>query len=136
VAVRHAGALLRLHETLCFLQAHPDDVEILALVDRGLEAFGARVDRLSHAARRRLHDTGVAGSTLDYPFGLPMARWLAARFPRATDVAWAAFTEPDRLDETLSLLATTAEGDAFSEGGMGWREWIRVAKGGRRLTDL
>ena len=136
MAVRHAGALLRLHETLCFLQAHPDDVEILALVDRGLEAFGARVDRLSHAARRRLHDTGVAGSTLDYPFGLPMARWLAARFPRATDVAWAAFTEPDRLDETLSLLATTAEGDAFSEGGMGWREWIRVAKGGRRLTDL
>ena len=75
MAVRHAGALLRLHETLCFLQAHPDDVEILALVDRGLEAFGARVDRLSHAARRRLHDTGVAGSTLDYPFGLPMARW-------------------------------------------------------------
>ena len=136
VPVRHAGVLLRLHETLCFLQAHPDDAEILALVDRGLEAFAARVDRLSRAARRRLYDSGVAGSTLDYPFGFPMARWLAARFPRATDVAWPAFTEPDRLDETLSLLATTAEGDAFSEGGMGWREWIRVAKGGRPLTDL
>src|SRR5262245_66626419 len=85
VAVGHTGALLRLHETLCFLQAHPDDAEILELVDRALEAFGARVDRLSQAARRRLHDTGVAGSALDYPFGFPMARWLAARFPRSEE---------------------------------------------------
>src|SRR5262249_59721247 len=38
--------------------------------------------------------------------------------------------------ETLSLLATAAEGDAFSEGGMGWRRWLRVAKGGRRMSDL
>jgi len=128
--------LLRLHETLCFLQAHPDDPEVLALVDRALAAFGARVGRLGGAARRRLYDSGIAGSALDYPFGLPMARWLAARFPRATDVAWGRFTDADRLDETLSLLATPAEGDAFSEGGIGWRQWIRVAKGGRHLTDL
>ena len=65
-----------------------------------------------------------------------MARWLASRFPADADVAWRRFHDEDRLDETLSLLATTAEGDAFSEGGMGWREWLRVAKGGRRLTDL
>ena len=94
------------------------------------------MERLGRAGRRWLHDSGITHSTLDYPFGFPMARWLAARFPREADVAWAAFADPDRLDETLSLLATTAEGDAFSEGGMGWRQWIRVAKGGRRLTDL
>ena len=134
--VRDGGTLLRLHETLCFLQAYPDDPKLLELVDRALDMFPARVDRLGRAARRRLHDSGVAHSTLDYPFGLPMARWLAARFPRETDVAWAVFEDADRLDETLSLLATTAEGDAFSEGGMGWRQWIRVAKGDRRLTDL
>jgi hypothetical protein len=134
--VRDARALLRLHETLCFLQAYPDDAKILELVDRALATFAARVDRLGPAARRRLHDSGVAHSTLDYPFGFPMARWLAARFPRETEVAWAAFGDADRLDETLSLLATTAEGDAFSEGGMGWRQWIRVAKGDRRLSDL
>src|SRR5258705_84758 len=34
VAVRHAGTLLRLHETLCFLQAYPDDAKVLELVDR------------------------------------------------------------------------------------------------------
>jgi hypothetical protein len=134
--VRDPRALLRLHETLCFLQAYPDDAKILGFVDRALETFAARVDRLGPAARRRLHDSGVAHSTLDYPFGFPMARWLATRFPGETEVAWASFGDIDRLDETLSLLATTAEGDAFSEGGMGWRQWIRVAKGDRRLTDL
>jgi hypothetical protein len=135
-AVRDAGTLLRLHETLCFLQAYPDDSKILELVDRALQTFAARVGRLGDAACRRLHDSGVTNSTLDYPFGFPMARWLVARFPRQTEVAWAGFADEDRLDETLSLLATPAEGDAFSEGGMGWRQWIRVAKGGRRLTDL
>src|SRR6266852_1998761 len=135
-AVRDAGTLLRLHETLCFLQAYPDDSKILELVDRALQTFAARVGRLGDAARRRLHDSGVTNSTLDYPFGFPMTRWLVARFPRQTEIAWAGFADEDRLDETLSLLATTAEGDAFSEGGIGWRQWIRVAKGDRRLTDL
>src|SRR3989442_9297408 len=135
-AVGHAGTLLRLHETLCFLQAYPDDAEVLALVDRALDGMPARVARLRPAARRRLHDSGIANTTLDYPFGLPMARWLASRFPRDCEVAWARFEDTERLDETLSLLATAAEGDAFSEGGMGWRAWLRIAKGGRQMTDL
>jgi hypothetical protein len=134
-AIRHPGTLLRLHEMLCFLQAYPDDARVLELVDRALEGFPSRVARLG-AAARRLHDSGIAGATLDYPFGFPMARWLAGRFPRDTEIAWSRFHDADRLDETLSLLATAAEGDAFSEGGMGWRPWLRVAKGGRRMSDL
>jgi hypothetical protein len=50
--IRHPATLLRLHEALCFLQAHPDDPKILELVDRALDAFGARLERLSAAARR------------------------------------------------------------------------------------
>src|SRR4029077_1087204 len=134
-AIRHPGTLLRLHEMLGFLQAYPDDARVLELVDRALEGFPSRVARLGSAVRR-LHDSGIAGATLDYPFGYPMARWLAARFPRDTEIAWSRFHDADRLDETLSLLATSAEGDAFSEGGMGWRHWLRVAKGGRRMSDL
>jgi len=134
-AIRHPGALVRFHEALCFLQAYPDDARVLELVDKALEGFASRVARLGPSARR-LHDSGIGGATLDYPFGYPMARWLAGRFPRDTEIAWSRFDDADRLDETLSLLATAAEGDAFSEGGMGWRQWLRVAKGGRRLSDL
>src|SRR5229473_2551337 len=58
------AALLRLHETLCFLQAYPDDAEVLARVDRALAAFPARARGLGATARRRLHDAGVARAAL------------------------------------------------------------------------
>ncbi|MBI2159828.1 MAG: hypothetical protein HYU25_05480 [Candidatus Rokubacteria bacterium] len=134
--LRDPGSLIRLHETLCFLQAYPDDPDVLGRVDRALAAFPERVARLGPAARRYLHDSGIANAPLDYPFGYPMARWLVTRFPGDCEVAWRRFDEADRLDETIALLASPAEGDAFSEGGMGWRQWLRVAKGGRRMTDL
>src|SRR3989441_4860522 len=135
-ALPRPASLVGLHETLGFLQAYADGPEVLEGVDRALAEFPQRVMRLGPAARKRLHDSGIANATLDYPFGFPMARWLASRFPRDCEVAWARFEDTERLDETLSLLATAAEGDAFSDGGMGWRAWLRVAKGGRRMTDL
>src|SRR2546426_9411874 len=114
-AVGHPPTLLRLHEALCFLHAYPDDPEVLALVDRALEAMPARVGHLGPGARGRLHDSGMAHTTLDYPFGLPMARWLASRFPSDADVAWRRVHHEDRLDQAASPLATTAAGHAGSE---------------------
>ncbi len=134
--IRDPPVLLRLHETLCFLQAYPDDAEVLARVDRALEQFPERVARLGPTARQRLHDSGVAGTTLDYPFGLPMTRWLVARFGRDAEIAWKRSKGAERLDEALSVLVAHAEEDALSEGGLGWRRWLRAAKGRRRLTDL
>jgi len=128
--------LLRLHEALCLLQAYPDDREVLTRVDEALAAFPARVRRLGAAARGRLDDSGIVGSSLDYPFGLPMARWLASRYPRHVDVVWADFDDDERLEDVLTLLVAKAEEDTFTEGGLGWRQWIRAAKGGRRVSDL
>ena len=128
--------LLRFHETLCFLQAYPDDRAVLARVDRALAGFRARVEGLGVAARQELRDSGVAGTTLDYPFGFPMTLWLTSRFPADVDIAWRKFEGADRIDEALSFLVAHAEDDALSEGGLGWRKWLAVAKGGRRLTDL
>ncbi len=45
-------------------------------------SFPARIATLGPRARARLHDTGIAGSTVEYPFGLPLSRWLAARLGR------------------------------------------------------
>src|SRR3990172_5526906 len=106
-----AGPLLRFHEALCFLQAYPDAPQVLAPVGRAL-AGGARPPAASPArparpgpgAGARLYASGVAGAALDYPFGYPMARWLARRFRADAEIAWARFDEADRLDETLSLL--------------------------------
>ena len=135
--VQDPRALGHLHETLCFLQAYPDDGAVLGAVDRALTEFPARVKRLGLASTGQLHDSGIAGTTLNYPFSFPMARWLATRFPRDVDVLWEKFSEAERLQDSLILLLHRTEHDGFSdEGGLGWRRWLEVAKGGRALTDL
>jgi hypothetical protein len=129
--------LRALHEVLCFLQAHPDDARLLRRVDRALDAFPARVKRLPLATVRRLDDSGIAGTTVTYPFGLPMARWLARRFPVDVEIVWKDFREDERLQESLVLLLHPMEHDGWSdEGGLGWRRWLHVARAGRGLTDL
>ncbi len=135
VSIRPPRALLRFHETLLFLRAYPDDPEVLAGVERALHAFPARVARLAPAALARLRDSGIAGTRLDYPFGFPMARWLGSRFPGDVDVRWKGFAEGEALEEALAFLVTPTESEAFSEGGLGWRRWLRVARG-RRWTDF
>jgi hypothetical protein len=128
--------LLRLHETLCFLQAYPDDATVLAAVTRALDGFPARVGGLGRAAREALHDSGVADTTLDYPFGFPMARWLARRFPRHVGVVWRSRAGVDRVREALSLLVHPMEEEAFGEFGLEWQDWLQLAKIDRRFTDL
>jgi len=132
-----AHALGTLHETLCFLDAYPDDARTLAAVTGALEAIPDRVKRLSRAAARQLHDSGIAGTFVSYPFGLPMARWLARRFPNDVEIVWTDFTDEERLQESLALLLHPLEHDAWSdEGGLGWRRWLHLAKADRKVTDL
>jgi hypothetical protein len=134
--IRQPRALRELHEILCFLEAYPDDAEVLERATRALAAFTTRVTQLGPAARR-LHDSGIAGTTLDYPFGLPMARWLSRRFPRGADVLWEKLGADSEIEETLSVLVAPAEDEALSdEGGLGWRQWLALAKGDRVISDL
>lgn len=128
--------LHRYHEALCYLQAYPDDPPVLERVDRALAAWGARIARLSPHARARLADSGMAGAVLSYPFGFAMARWLASRQPGQVRIVWGGAEEGERLEETLSLLVSRIEGDAFTEGGPGWRQWLQIAAGGRGLTEF
>lgn len=134
--VAEPASLLRFHESLCFLQAYPDDREILGQVDDLLRRFPARVRALGARSLARLHDTGAAGTTAEYPYGLPLSRWLATRLGARADIGWASMADPEKLADALDLLVTPSESDAFSEGGFTVRQWLDVARAGRRLTDL
>jgi hypothetical protein len=134
--IRSPATLVKLHEALCFLRAYPDGPEVQERVERALTTFPARISQLGPRARARLHDSGIAGTTLDYPFGLPMASWLASRFPDDVDVAWQRVEDTERLEEVLPLLVTHQESEAFSEGGLHPRQWITLAKGDRGRSDL
>ncbi len=130
--IRAAAEVRAYHELLCFLQAYPDDPDLLARVEGELGLFHRRTGPL----RERLRDSGIAHTVLEYPFGFPMACWLAASFPGDIEVEWRGFERGDDLDEALSLALGVPESDALGEGGAGVREWLPATRNGRETTDL
>jgi hypothetical protein len=122
----------RLHETLCFLRAYPDDAAVLARVERMLDRFERRPDLKRH--HRKLTDTGIAGTSIHYRFFAPTASWLVRRWGDRVTIDWARFRNQDRLEAFLPLLALYAETPGLDEIAFTAREWIERMKG-RRETD-
>jgi hypothetical protein len=112
----------RLHESLCFLHAYPDDAPVLALVRRALRSFDLRADVRRHA--ESLASSGIAGTPTDYRFYYPTARWLASRWSQHLKIDWDEFESPERLMPLLSQLALPAEQPAVDELDETLRQWI------------
>jgi hypothetical protein len=127
-----AAQVLRLHEHVCFMQAHPDDSDILREAEKVLAGFARRSDLLRH--RQRLADSGIAGTDIHYPFFWPTARWLTARWPKRLSIDWDQVGDTQLLATSLPLLVSPLEAN-----------WLRVSKppprealsrlSGREATD-
>ena len=135
-SIRNGPLLLRFHEALCFLRAYPDDAEILALVEDGLEKFGARVAALPAAAAGALDETGIAGTTVYCPLSYPAARWLVQRFPDAADVDWDDPQSEEHLEALAPLMIDLIEEEALVDVGVPYRAWLAAAKTGDPRSDL
>src|SRR5881398_3202663 len=124
--VGRPGSLARLHEALCFLQAYPDDPEVLERVDRALEEFPRRVARLRAAARRRLHDSGIANTTLDYRSafrwraGSPGAFRTTARSPGPASRTRSGWTRPCRSSRPRGRGTRSARAGWAGAHGSAW----------------
>lgn len=124
--LRSAEAVGRLHECLCYLRAYPDDARVLKRVEDMLARFDARADLRRHA--EELADSGIAGTSITYPFFTEMARWLVERFPDALTVAWDAFESQERLEGFLQELLLYGESPGTDEWSWPMREWCRRLK--------
>jgi len=107
-----ARDVLRLHDTLCFLRAYPDDRELLDLVERMLAGFERRSDL--RRQRAALEDSGVAGTVIRYRFFWPMAHWIVARWPGQLHLEWDDPEMVERLGRALPGLLTAAEAETLS----------------------
>jgi hypothetical protein len=120
-------ALVRtLHELLCFLHAYPDDEAVFAQAARMLQLFSSRRDL--RRFRRRLGNSGIAGTDTVYPFGFSTARWLAARCGGNLTVEWPLVGSPTALEGRLQLFSLWAERPVFDEpplDGRAWLDWLR-----------
>ncbi len=126
-SLRAAQDVLRLHETAAFLRAHPDNRQVLAIVERLLGNFAQRADL--RRFRRQLADTGIAGTALNYSFYSATARRLAARWGRHLHVNWRDSGPQGRLEGRLALLASYAETPGLDEYYLPLKQWVARLKG-------
>lgn len=122
-----ARDVLRLHDTLCFLAAYPDNPKILRQVRRMLRSFGSRHDLM--ALREELVGSGVAATDTYYRFFAPTARWLAERWPDRITLDWDEFDHQGPLEDMLPLLVHYSETPGLDEYSFSVREWIERLKG-------
>src|SRR6185369_7700246 len=127
-----ASLVLKLHESLCFLRAYPDDAAVAAAVERMLGRFERRRDLRRH--REALADSGIAGTVIHFRFFQPTASWLARRWGPRLSVEWTAFRKAEMLGRWLPLMVLPAEVPAPDEYDFTPREWVDRLRG-RRLGD-
>ncbi len=111
--LRTAQQVRRLHELLCFLRAYPDSAEMLVLVERMLGRFDRRADLRAH--RDALAHSGIAGTTLWFPFFWPTACWVARRWPALLRFDRNDVEAETSLAKALPLLVTPIEATALRE---------------------
>jgi len=123
----NADGVLRLHEALCFLRAHPDDQDVLDRVVAMLDTFDQRADLQRY--RKALAETGIAGTVLHYSFFADTARWLQRRYPGALHIDWSGLETGDLLTSRLDLLVSWGETPGLDEVDLSTREWVRRLAG-------
>ena len=129
--LRSARQLRRLHESLCFLRAYPDDARVLAQVEAMLARFDRRADL--RAQRAALAHTGIAGTETGYPFFWPTALWLARCWPARLRLDRSDALAGDNIARALPILVTALEAAALKESALPGYEAIDRLRG--RMSD-
>lgn len=124
--LKSAALVTRLHESLCFLAAYPDDDDMLRRVRIALASFADRRDLRRH--REELENSGIAGTTIRFAFFGAMAAWLARRWPDRLAIDWDGFERADELERWLPILALYPESPAIDECALDLRQWLERLK--------
>jgi hypothetical protein len=125
--LRTARQVRRLHGTLCFLRAYPDDAAVLARVEAMLAAFERRIDLRRH--RKALVGSGIAGTAMHSTFFAPAAVWLVKRWGDRVTVDWKQLERRAELEPYLERFGLFCETMGFDELTLPVREWVARMKG-------
>ncbi len=117
-----AADIGRLHETLCFSRAWPDNPKLLATVNRMLKNFSGRADLNRFAGA--LVDSGIDGTDIRFRFYRVTALWLAQQSGDSLHIDWEQLEASDRLSRTLESLALFSERGALQQYLYDAPDWI------------
>ncbi len=134
------GLLIAYHDALLFHAAYPDSGEVRALVERELRRVASAVRAIfrdgTDEDRVALAGTGIANSDLTHGFTIDASEWLARRFPRDVELDWRDESLGPDLDDFLPAIAARAEADGTVARELSTKEWMALAKGRSRRSDL
>ncbi|MHC4940312.1 MAG: hypothetical protein ACYTHK_15310 [Planctomycetota bacterium] len=123
-----ADEVFDLHESLCYLRAFPPNAEVRDRVGQMLQAFDERKDLQRFA--RRLADTGIAGTRIDFRFYWLTAIWLAKQgWSRHLTIDWKEFGNKEKLTDLWHLLLPFGETPGLDSFHFEPEEWIHRLKG-------
>jgi hypothetical protein len=131
--------LVRLHESLLFVTAYPQNARARAIARSILNSFSKRVTALRDAdidlsALETPEVSGITGTAVSDTFTYQIVSWLVREQPRRVELDWAWFDDENRLAETWPRFMPLLEEDASVEANVPYAEWLRKAKG--REKDL
>ena len=129
-------SLIRLHELLLFIRAHPHNSAVLTQADAELRKMPIRISQLREGGRdlsslEHPDISGIAGTSVKDTFSYPIVRWLVERRPSQVDFYWDWFEDENSLAEAWPRFIPLLEEDSFVEANVPYGEWLRNASGRR-----
>jgi hypothetical protein len=138
---KNPHSLLRFHEALLFLRAFPQGPSLIPRVERLLNTFHLRVEKLRDlGADMSIFDdfdtSGLSGTAMQDTLNFEVVRWLARRIPRHVEIAWDDYWGEDyaerAMGSTWPRFIPLLEEDSDVEATIPWRRWLNAARGRER----
>lgn len=137
---REAKSLIRFHEALLFLRAFPQSAALVPRIERALNTFRQRVEKLRElgidmSVFDDFDTSGIAGTTMQDSLNFEVARWLARRLAGKVEIAWDDYEEERAMGSTWPRFIPLLEEDADVEASIPWRRWLDSARGRERDVE-
>jgi hypothetical protein len=126
-------SLVRFHELLLFVRAHPHNSRVMRLADRLLSSFADRVELLRRSGADLtpldyIEYSGIAGTAVTGHFSYDIAAWLVSRFPGSVEVDWSRHERGERLGSTLPRFLPLLEEESLVEANIPYLRWINSGR--------
>ncbi len=126
--------LIRFHESLLFLRAHPHSEKVFRLTEKLLSTFSARVERIRASGADMtpfdyIEYSGIVETTLSGTFSYDIARWLVRRHSSQTEINWERYEKKTGLAAALARVLPLFYEDLMVEANIPQGEWLRAAMG-------
>src|SRR5205085_6248363 len=128
------ASLIRFHESLLFLRAHPPSAPLLRQIENLLATFKTRVDELRARDAQDFETfsdsdvSGIAGTGFTAAFSYDITHWLARAHPRQVSLVWDRFDNLARIVATFPRFLPLFAESAYVDASVPFQKWLRAAK--------